>query len=318
MRVAVTGAFGYVGARLTERLLDAGHEVRAASLQPAAADLPARVASIPAHIGDITDAAGLAGAFDGCDAVIHAAALPAAACAADPALALRVNGFGTRVVLDEARRADVRRFVYLSTYHVYGRETGTIDESLAPRPAHDYGISKAAGEGQCFRAARSGDLEVFVARFSNGFGAPLACSAECWMLAFPSFCRSVAQTGRIVLQSAGMQQRDFLPLPDMCDALEVLLGAPAPPPGDTNIVYNVGGGRSLSMRDAANLVAAEYEALTGTAAAIVLPEGADGAPAEPPVDYRFDRIAGLGYRPQGDLSGEVRATLRLLGVGAES
>jgi len=317
VRIAVTGAFGYVGARLTDRLLAAGHVVEAVSLKPPAADLPAHIASVPARIADIADAAALAGAFHGCDAVVHAAALPAAACAADPALALRVNGFGTRAVLDEARRAGVRRVVYLSTYHVYGRETGSVDESVPTRPSHDYGISKSAGEGQCFRAARSGDIEVFVARFSNGFGAPLSCSAECWTLAFPSFCRSVAQTGRIVLESVGMQQRDFLSLSDMCAAIELLLAAPALAPGDTDIVYNVGGGRSLSMRDAAHIVAAEYEALTGTVAPIDMPAGAENAPAEPPVDYRFDRIAALGYRPAGDLADEVRATLALLGVGPE-
>ncbi len=316
MRVAVTGAFGYVGAQLTARLLEAGHSVCAVSLEPAASDLPAHVASVPARIADITDVAALAGVFDGCDAVVHAAALPAAACVANPALALHVNGFGTRAVLDEAKRAGVRRVVYLSTYHVYGRETGTIDESLPARPTSDYGISKAAGEGQCFRAARAGELEVFVARFSNGFGAPLCRSAECWTLAFPSFCRSVVETGRIVLKSAGMQQRDFLPLPDMCAALQVLLGAPALAQGDTDIVYNVGGGRSLSMRDAAWLVAAKYEALTGVVAQIDLPEGTEDAPAEPPVDYRFDRITKLGYRPQGDLAHEVRATLQLLGAEA--
>jgi UDP-glucose 4-epimerase len=318
VRIGVTGAFGYVGALLVARLLEAGHEVVAVSLDPPAPDLPERVASIPTHIADITDAAALVGAFAGCDAIVHAAALPAAACAANPALALRVNGFGTRAVLDEAKRAGVRRVVYLSTYHAYGRETGVIDESLPARPTSDYGISKAAGEGQCFRAARAGDVEVFVTRFSNGFGAPLCRSAECWTLAFPSFVRSVAETGRITLMSAGMQQRDFLPLPDMVGAVELLLEAPALAVGDTNVVYNVGGGRSMSMRDAAALVAAEYEALTGTPAPIDLPPGTQDAAAEPPVDYRFERIAALGYRSRTDLAAEIRATLELLGVGASA
>ena len=86
--------------------------------------------------------------------------------------------------------------------------------------------------------------------------------------------------------------------------------------GDTDIAYNVGGGRSLSMRDAATIVAEQYEALTGTPAPIDLPAGSETAPAEPGVDYRFERIAALGYRPTGDLAAEVRDTLALLGVGA--
>ena len=318
MRICVTGAFGYVGARLVAHLLDAGHDVGALSLEPPAADMPAHVAGVPARIADITDAAALSGAFDGCEAVVHAAGLPAAACAADPALALRVNGFGSRNVLDEAVRAGVRRVVYLSTFHVYGRETGAIDESVPTRPTQDYGISKAAGEGQCFRAARSGEIEVFVARFSNGFGAPLSRSAECWTLAFPAFSRSAAETGRIVLNGAGMEQRDFLTLGDMCAALEILLGAPALPKGDTDIVYNVGGGCSLSARNAAGLVSAEYETMTTMPMPIDLPAGTRDAAPQPPVDYRFDRIAALGYVPRGDLIAEIRDTLALLGVGGPS
>jgi UDP-glucose 4-epimerase len=157
---------------------------------------------------------------------------------------------------------------------------------------------------------------VFVGRFSNGFGAPVSRSADCWTLAFPSFCQSVVETGHIVLKSAGMQQRDFLPLYDMCSAIELLLGAPALAPGDTDIAYNVGGKRSMSMRDAAWLVAAEYEALTGAAAHLVLPEGNGDPSPEPPVDYRFDRMAPLGYWPQADPADEVRSTLQLLGAGA--
>jgi len=136
------------------------------------------------------------------------------------------------------------------------------------------------------------------------------------MLAFPSFARSAAKTGRIVLQSPGMQQRDFLTLADMSSAIELLLTARSPLAGDTDIAYNVGGGRSLSMRDAAAIVAEQYEALTGTPAPIDLPAGSETAPAEPGVDYRFERIAALGYRPTGDLAAEVRDTLALLGVGA--
>lgn len=314
MRIAVTGAFGYVGSRLVARLLDAGHEVSAVALQPPAQDVPAHVASIPTRVGDITNPVTLAGAFDGCEAVVHAAALPAATCAVDPALALRVNGFGTRAVLDEAKRAGVRRAVYLSSYHVYGRETGRIDESLTTRPVSDYGISKATGEGACFRAACLGEIEVLIGRFSNGFGAPLARSAECWTLALPSFCLSAAEIGRISLESAGTQQRDFLTLSDMCSAIELLLAAPALPAGNTDIAYNVGGGISLSMRDAAALVAAEYEALTGVVAAVDMPPGTEDAPTELAVDYRFERIAALGYKPVGDLVGEIRSTLALLGV----
>lgn len=312
MRIGVTGAFGYFGAHLAARLLERGHDLSAVSISPPAADLPARIAAIPARIADVADPGAMAGALSGCDAVVHGAAMAAAACERDPTAAMRVNGDGVGVVLDEARRAGVRRVVVLSSAHVYGEQRGRIDESHPIRPLSAYGKSKAAGERHAFGAAARGGIEVLVVRFSNGFGAPLSLLADCWTLALPSFARSAAETGRIRLLSAGTQQRDFLTLSDMATAVEILLAAPAP--GGAEIAFNAGGGRSLSMRAAAALVAGAYAALTGVTPPIDLPPGSEGAPAEPPVDYRFDRLAALGYRPRGDLAAEARATLERLGV----
>ena len=312
MRIAITGAFGYAGAHLTARLLARGDALSAVSIAPAAADLPAALARVPTRIADVGDPRALVGAFEGCEVVVHAAALPAAPCERLPSEALRVNARGTRAVLDEARWSGVRRVVFFSTAHVYGELKGRIDESAPLDPRTPYAVSKAAGERECLEASRTGDLEVFVLRFSNGFGAPLALSADCWSLAFPSFARSAAETGRIALKSAGTQPRDFLTISDMVAAVECALAAPAPPPGE--IVFNAGGGRSLTMREAAAMVARACEQLTGVPTPVDLPPGSEAAPEEPGLDYRSDRLAALGWRPAGDLEAEVRATLDLLGV----
>ena len=73
--------------------------------------------------------------------------------------------------------------------------------------------------------------------------------------------------------------------------------------------------RTMRPVSAARIVAREYEALTRATAPIDVPAGAQGAPPGPAVDYRFERIAALGYEPEGDLRAETRNTLRLLGVG---
>ena len=313
MKIAITGAFGYAGAHLTARLLERGDDVSAVSNAAAAADLPPRVARVATRIADVSDPAALAGAFDGREAVVHAAALPAAACERDPSGAMRVNARGTRAVLDEARRAGVRRVVFFSTAHVYGELKGRIDEATPIDPRTPYAVSKAAGERECFAAVEAGGLDAFVLRFSNGFGAPLALSADCWSLAFPSFARSAAENGRIVLKSPGTQPRDFLTISDMVAAVECALGAARPAAGA--IALNAGGGRSLTMREAAAIVARAYEELTGTRPPVDLPPGSDSAPPEPPLDYRSDRLAALGWRAAGDLAAEARATLEKLGVG---
>jgi hypothetical protein len=82
------------------------------------------------------------------------------------------------------------------------------------------------------------------------------------------------------------------------------------------IVLNAGGGRSLSMREAAAIVARACEDLTGVRPPIDLPPGAGDARPEVPLDYRSDLLAALGWRATGDLAAEARATLERLGVGS--
>jgi uncharacterized protein YbjT (DUF2867 family) len=72
MRVVVTGATGYLGGRLCAALADAGHAVRA--LARRSSDVSGLAPGVELAYGDVTDADSLAAAFDGCDAVFHAAA----------------------------------------------------------------------------------------------------------------------------------------------------------------------------------------------------------------------------------------------------
>lgn len=77
MRIAVTGATGYLGSRLCGALADAGHAVRAFALRSAGGgDVEAGLlpASVELAYGDVADVESLAAAFDRCDAVFHVAA----------------------------------------------------------------------------------------------------------------------------------------------------------------------------------------------------------------------------------------------------
>jgi nucleoside-diphosphate-sugar epimerase len=129
MRALVTGATGFVGGHLTQALLRRGDSVRvlartaarAAALASAGADV---------RVGDVGEAASIAGIADGIDTVFHLVRSPTSASKAEFE---RIDVRGTELMLREARRAGVRRFVYVGTlagYAVTDRGDGTvIDET---------------------------------------------------------------------------------------------------------------------------------------------------------------------------------------------
>ncbi len=159
----VTGATGFLGLNLVERLAAGGWEIVA--LHRAGSDA-ARLARFPARraVGDIADRAAVEAAMtEGADAVFH--------CAANTAMwsrhygeQWRDNVTGTEVVLAAARARGARRFVHVSTISVYGHGHGlTTEDSPQVAPVGlGYGPSKAAAEAAVKRAAGEGFPAVIV------------------------------------------------------------------------------------------------------------------------------------------------------------
>lgn len=121
MKVLVTGGTGVVGKAAVDHLLKAGHTVRLLS-RHADADVRQWAAGVEPHTGSVSSDEAVAGAADGCEAVLHVAGIVAE----NPPESTfqEVNVEGTRRLAREARRAGVRRFVYVSSY---GADVGQSD-----------------------------------------------------------------------------------------------------------------------------------------------------------------------------------------------
>src|SRR5437899_12098711 len=132
MRVAVTGANGFVGRHAIARLLLGGHEVRALISERPGADkeLPGAGTNVDVRRADVRKPESLRGAFDGVDAVIHTVAVPTER----KQRFADVNVAGVAHVVAEARRAGVGRIVHMS--------------ALGGDPASPYPYLRSKGEGQ--------------------------------------------------------------------------------------------------------------------------------------------------------------------------
>ena len=147
-RVLVTGAAGLLGRFVVDELLAHGHDVR--GLDRRKGD-----AAIAWHVADVTDAAAVAGAVGGTDAVLHIAAVPNI-WSGDGQTIMRVNTLGTYTVLDAAEAAGVGRLVFCSSDSVAGytvREGRMLPPLYAPldldhplRATDPYAVSKVLGE----------------------------------------------------------------------------------------------------------------------------------------------------------------------------
>lgn len=150
MKVLVTGGTGVVGPHAVRRLLRKGHSVRLFS-RHASAERDSFEGEIEALDGDLGDGQWTRGAAEGCEAVLHLAAVVAER---PPELTFeRINVEGTRHLVAEAERAGVRRFVYVSSLG-------------ADRGASDYHRSKRRAEA----IVRAFPREWLVCRPGNVFG----------------------------------------------------------------------------------------------------------------------------------------------------
>jgi nucleoside-diphosphate-sugar epimerase len=165
----ITGASGFIGGRLAARLAAEGRAVRC--LARASSDVSAlRALNLPVVHGDLADPPALAAAADGCEQVVHCAALVSDW--ATVAEMKAANVAGTRNVLAAACAAGVRRFVHISTTDVYGHPgKHDVDESWAPgRFSNWYSQTKLEAEREVRRAAAGGELETVVLRPATVYG----------------------------------------------------------------------------------------------------------------------------------------------------
>ncbi|OPY25442.1 MAG: dTDP-glucose 4,6-dehydratase [Methanocella sp. PtaU1.Bin125] len=167
-RVLITGARGFIGKYLAADLLRQGAKVTGLTVDGSAGE-----GAITWVTGDITTPASIKGLCRDVDVVFHLAAISNVdASIRDPVRTLNTNTFGTASLLEESRAGGVKKFVYVSSAHVYGvPQYLPIDERHPVVPREPYAASKIASEQIVQAYGNAYGLDYAILRPFNVFGA---------------------------------------------------------------------------------------------------------------------------------------------------
>lgn len=158
MKVLVTGGCGFLGSHLVDALLERGHDVTVFDRSRGRAGWqPAR--AVRFAVGELGDAAALAEAVAGCDAVYHLAGFADLnAAKTQPLATAHANILGTLNLIEAMRAAGVPRLLFASTVYVYSREGGF------------YRVSKQACESYIEEYERRFGLRYTILRYGSLYG----------------------------------------------------------------------------------------------------------------------------------------------------
>ncbi|MHB1128774.1 MAG: NAD-dependent epimerase/dehydratase family protein [Ilumatobacteraceae bacterium] len=300
--ILLTGGFGNLGGRLAAYF----HQQQVFSIRLGSRterNAPPWAPDAQTTRLDVLDIASLNMSLSDVDIVVHLAAMNDIECANDPGLAQAVNVEGTRNLLESSITAGVSRIIYLSTAHVYGAPlVGRIDESTIPHPQHPYGVTHLAAEHLIQKVHDGGQITGVRIRSANGFGAPMDPVVNIWHILVNDLCRQATEHGTLTLKSHGNQERNFVPLHDVCTAISHLINLDPQCVGDG--LFNLGHKDSTSVWNMTQLIATRCEAVLGFSPPIIRP------PAEPhekpqSLDFRSDKLRTTGFVPRGDLDAEI-------------
>lgn len=211
MRIAITGGFGFVGGRIAEDLSDSKNEITLLSRD--SRKIPSWLPNSKTAVIDWSNSEKIEKLLHGQELIIHAAGMNSQDCNSNPEAALNFNGFGTYRLVKAAKNVGVKKFVYVSTAHVYASPLqGLITEETITSNSHPYATSHLAGERHVLEANDKLDDRFEVVRLSNSFGVPSQIGSHSWDAVINDLCRQAVMTGEMLIHSNGLQKRDFIPI----------------------------------------------------------------------------------------------------------
>ena len=256
MRILVTGGAGFIGSNYIRGLLAAAMDERVVNL-----DLLTYAGNL-ANLGDCSDDPRYRFcrgdirdralvrqllAEEGIEAVVHFAAESHVDRSVEgPEVFVSTNVLGTEILLEEARAAQVARFVMVSTDEVYGSlgADGLFSEDTPLAPNSPYAASKAAADLLCRAFHHTYGFPVLTTRCSNNYGA-----YQFPEKLIPLMIANALEDKPLPVYGDGLNVRDWLWVEDHCRAVDAVLRR-----GEPGRVYNVGGCNEMTNLELVTLL----------------------------------------------------------------
>ncbi|WP_110948904.1 NAD-dependent epimerase/dehydratase family protein [Pseudomonas bohemica] len=240
--VLITGGAGFIGSHLVDALLAKGYAVRVLDDLSAGkrSNLPLDNPRVELIVGDVADAALVARAAMGCQAVAHLAAVASVqASVDDPVKTHQSNFIGTLNVCEAMRQAGIKRVVFASSAAVYGNngEGQAINEDTPKAPLTPYASDKLASEHYLDFYRRQHGLEPVVFRFFNIFG-PRQDPSSPYSGVISIFAERAEKGLPISVFGDGEQTRDFFYVEDLVDLVVQGFELPVAEEGAVNVGLN--------------------------------------------------------------------------------
>ena len=240
MKILVTGGCGFIGSNFIKQILKKYPAYKIVNLDKLTycgnldnlrdIEKDSRYTFIK---GDICDKKIVDKAITGCGVVINFAAESHVDRSIEDASAfIRTNIQGVYVLLEAAKKHNIKRFIQISSDEVYGSiRKGSFKETSPLRPNSPYSAAKAGGDHLALAYYKTFKLPVILTRSSNNFG-PYQYPEK----VIPLFITNLLENKKVPLYGDGLNVRDWLYVADNCSAIDLVLHK-----GKIGEVYNIGG-----------------------------------------------------------------------------
>ncbi|MBU6500573.1 MAG: NAD-dependent epimerase/dehydratase family protein [Patescibacteria group bacterium] len=288
-KIVVTGVAGFIGSNLADALLKNGYKV--VGIDNLAYGHRSQVAEgVEFHEMDVRSK-DIYPLFDGAEFVFHLAALTSILwCQEDPVLAADNNITGTVNVLEAAKRAGVKKFIYAETSALYEGITKLPTDESEVDPQSYYAVSKLCDHFFAEAYRRFSDIKTVGLRYFNVYG-PRQDYTRSMPPVMSAFMVKLLKGERATIYGTGQKKRDFVHVNDV-NAFHLLC---LESDKVDNQVFNIGSGKNYSVKDIYDLV----DEIIGTKLQPELKPDKEGEAEETLAD--ISKAKSMGWEPKMDM-----------------